>query len=182
MELLKFKRKVTVEVLDIEQFRNLIFEKYSYEGNSFLNEKIKYFNCEDTTSCFCSQLHLEHLRFIVAYTEKDIVGICKFAYWDLSGNYAMSYLSTHKDYINQGVAKVVAEKLFQYFKQKYSNDVLGISGYSIDGWKYLRKYFLQYSHTYNVKIDEQPIQYVTEWNNENRKLFEESREIIKPKY
>jgi len=180
--LLKFEMKVKTEVLDIEQFRNLIFEKYSYESNSILMDKIKYFQYEDTTSCFCSQLHLEHLRFIVACNEKDIVGICKFAYWDLSGNYAISYLSTHKDYLNQGVAKAVAEKLFQYFKQKYPNDILGLSGYSISGWKYLRKYFLQYSHDYNVKIDEKPIEYVTEWNDENRKLFEESREIVKPKY
>jgi GNAT superfamily N-acetyltransferase len=173
---------VTVEVLDIEQFNNLVFEKYNYKGNSILKEKIHYFSCENTTSCFCSKLHLEHLRFIVAYNEKDIIGICMFAYWDLSEHYAISYLSTHKDYLNQGVAKAVAEKLFQYFKQKYPNDILGISGYFIDGWKYLRKYFLQYSHDYNVKIDENPIEYVTEWSDENRRLFEESREIIKPKY
>ena len=43
---------MTVEDLDIEQFNNLVFEKYNYKGNSILKEKIHYFSCENTTSWF----------------------------------------------------------------------------------------------------------------------------------
>ena len=170
-----------VSVLTLEQFNKMLREKYN--GDSInLMEKIHYFDYTDLNTLFSSKSYIEHLRFVVAYNEKDILGICKFSYWDFTKDYAVSYTSTNKDYKNQGVAKSIEKELFKYFSKEYPNQILAFSGYSIDGWKYLRKYILKYSQEFNVKIKEKSIEYVKEWTDENRKMFDESRKIIKSEY
>ena len=94
------------------------------------------------------------VQFIVAYNDKDILGICKFAWFDISGKYSVCYLSTNKDYFKQGISKRILNELFKYFSKTYPNDILSFTGYSIDGWKYLREKILELSDKYNVKIDE----------------------------
>jgi hypothetical protein len=163
------------EVLTQEELRNLIQKKDS----SNLDIKIHYFHYSDLDSCFCTQGYLDHLKFIVSYNRNEIMGICKFAYYDLNKEYAMSYISTHEDYRNKGAAKSMIKELFKFFKNNYPDQTLGLSGYSIDGWKYIRKYILSFSKKFQTPINEKPIQYITNWNAENRKLFDESREIIK---
>lgn len=143
-----------------------------------LKEKIHYFSYDDLSSLFCSKDYIENLKFIVSYTEKELVGICKFSYYSLSEGYAISYISTHEDYKNRGVAKAVIEELFKFFKSNFPNNTLSLSGYSINGWKYIRKYILMFSQKYNVRINEKPIEYVTEWTEKNRELFDESRKQL----
>lgn len=170
-----------VSVLTLEHFRRMVREKYSY-NNISLTDKIHYFHYSDLDTFFASESYIEHLRFIVAYDEKDILGACKFSYYDLSKEYGVSYISTNVDHKNKGVGKAITKKLFQFFKENYPTQTLGLSGYSISGWKYLRKYIVEYSQELQVPIKEKPIEYITEWTDENRKLFDESREIIKPLY
>jgi aspartyl/asparaginyl-tRNA synthetase len=80
--------------------------------------------------------------------------------------------------------------LFKYFSETYPNETLHWSGYSIDGWKYLRKTILELSDKYNVKLNEKGIEYFTRWDNstktfiedyseESRKLYDQSKEEIK---
>jgi hypothetical protein len=118
----------------------------------------------------------------VAYNNKDILGVAKVAYYDISNHFAMSFLSTNKDYYSLGISKKIADKMFSYFSKEHPNEILNISGYSISGWKFLRKTLLKYSLKYNVKIKEKPIEYITDWSKENRDLFNKSREIIPPEY
>ena len=73
-------------------------------------------------------------------------------------------------------------ELFKYFSKTYPNDILSFTGYSIDGWKYLREKILELSDKYNVKIDEKAIEYVIDWTKKKRKLFNKSRKIISDKY
>lgn len=85
--------------------------------------------------------------------------MCQVAYWSLSDHYAISYCSTNKDYFGKGVSKRLLEELFKYFSETYPTETLNFSGYSIDGWLFLRKYILEYSKKYNVKIKEKGVEY-----------------------
>lgn len=122
---------------------------------------------------------------IIAHNDKDILGICKFAYWGSSQSYAISYLSTNKDFFGIGVSKKLLEKMFEYFSKTYTNDVLSFSGYSVEGWKYLRKNILDFSNKYNVKITEKSIQYPGisgNFSDEDRELMYKSKDVIKQTY
>jgi hypothetical protein len=89
------------EILTQEQLRKLIQEKKQYK----LVDKIHYFHSSDLDSWCCPEHYLEHLKFVVCYNKKDIIGICKFAFYDLQNEYAISYISTHSNYKNKGVVK-----------------------------------------------------------------------------
>lgn len=67
-------------------------------------------------------------------------------------------------------------------ERRYPNEILNFTGYSIDGWSYLHKRILELSKKYNEKIREKAIEYVTDWNDEDRELFNKSREEIKKIY
>ena len=157
------------EILTCAEFKDLL--------RTISIEKIKYFDFD---------IDLYHssdtCRFVVVHNDKMIIGICKFAYWDLSKNYCMSYVSTHPDYMDKGIAKSILNELFKYFRQNYVNETLCFTGYSIDGWKYIRPAIFKYSEQFNVKIDEKAIEYITDWTDEARLLFDQSREIISKLY
>jgi hypothetical protein len=184
-----------VEVLTREKFYELYNKIYPYDEDvEFdLKDKIHYFSYNDMQRSWSNDKHDETLRFIVAYNDKDILGICKFAYWSSSDGYAVSYLSTNTDYFHSGVSKKILEELFKYFSKTYPDEILNWSGYSIDGWKYLHKTILEMSDKYNVKLSEQPIHYptqwddttktfITNWSDENRELYNKSKEEINKKY
>jgi len=172
----------SVKVLTAEELRDLYQKTYCHSKVN-LEKKIEYFHCDDFhPSFFSDKKHEDTLRFTVVYNEKDILGICKFAWWECPGNYSISYLSTNKDYLKQGISKILIEETFRYFSNTYPNETLNFSGYSIEGWKYLRNSILEASVKHRVPISEKAIEYITEWTDEKRKLFDESREIIKNTY
>lgn len=134
--------------------RNNYYGEDGYEKYN-LKKKIHYFDYVDIQKSWAaSNEYNKTCRLIIAHNDKDILGICKFAYWGSSESYAISYLSTNEDFLGIGVSKKLLEKMFEYFSKTYPNDVLSFSGYSIDGWKYLRKNILEFSKKYNVKITE----------------------------
>jgi len=147
-----------VDVFTIDEANNL-YSKYlkKYDWNYNLRDKIHYFsdfeksNYNDNFNKTC--------RFIIAYNDKDILGICNVANYDLTGHFAISYCSTNKDYFSMGVSKKLLEELFKYFSKTYPNETLHLSGYSIEGWKFLRKYILEFSKKYDVKIKEKGVEY-----------------------
>jgi hypothetical protein len=169
------------EVLTLADFKKLYKKLYGDLDYFNLEDKIKYFSYGDLDPFLASEYYLKTLRFIVCYDNKDILGVCKFASWSSSG-FSISYLSTNIDHRNHGISKKILEVFFYYFSETYPNETLNLTGYSILGWLCLRKYNLEFSKKYNVKIVEKAIDYITDWSDENRKLFEESREIIKNEY
>jgi len=172
---------MTFEILTVGEFISL-YQKLYNERDVNLKEKIHYFDYNDFDRWGGCQQHRDTLRFAVAYNERDITGVCKFAWWEGSGNYSASYLSVHNDYKNRGISKEMLEVFYKYFSETYPTETLHWTGYSIEGWKYLRNGILKASEKYNVTIKEKPIEFITEWTDENRRLFDESREIIKPVY
>jgi len=124
-----------------EFYQNFIKKNKKYKVID-LKDKIHYFDYNDFDGYYASESYIKTCRLIIAYNDKDILGICKFAYWDISKNYAISYLSTNKDFFSNGISKKLLETIFKYFSETYSNEILSFSGYSIDGWNYLRKTIL----------------------------------------
>jgi len=163
-------------------YRNFL-KKHKFEYD--LKDKIHYYSYGDFDGMFASDNYKDTCRLIIAHNDKDILGICKFANWDLTGHYAISYCSTNKDYLTMGVSKKLLETLFKYFSETYPNETLNFSGYSIEGWKYLRKYILEYSKKYNVKIAEKWIEYPGikgKFDKEDWELMDKSREEIRKTY
>lgn len=129
--------------------------KYGWNYN--LRDKIHYFHGFERSNF--NDNYNKTCRFIIAYNDKDILGVCHVAYWASSAHYAISYCSTNNDYFSMGISKRLLEELFKYFSETYPNEILHFSGYSVEGWKFLRKYILEYSKKYNVKIKEQGVEY-----------------------
>ena len=171
-----------IEILNADEFRDIYNNLYCNVEKFDLKDKIHYFSYRDFSTYGGGNKHQDSLRFFVAYNDKDILGVCKFAYWESSKTYAVSYLSTNKDYMNQGISKKILDVLFDYFSKTYPTETMHWSGYSIQGWLYLRPSIKKMSNKYNVKIVDKAIEYITEWNDENRNLFDESRKIIMSEY
>jgi hypothetical protein len=172
-----------VEVLTSDEFSDLYTKLYPFNYDSDkqfnLKDKIEYFNYNDIGRSWSNEIYDKTLRLITAYNDKDILGICHFAYYDLSKHYAVSYLSTNNDYFQKGISKRLLEELFKYFSETYPNETLNWSGYSVKGWKYLHPTILEMSKKYNVKIVEKGIEYIKgKWTDEDRDLFDKSREEI----
>ena len=184
MKYLKTYENITnfsVEVLTPDQFSELYHKIYpSYDFN--LKHKIHFFDYNDMNTGSASKSYSESVRLITAYNSKDIIGVCKFAYWEISKHYSMSYLSVNNDYFQQGVSKKILEELFKYFKETYPGQVLHFTGYSIDGWKYLHKNVIELAKKYNVVIKEKPVDFITKWDDESRELFDKSKEEINSLY
>jgi len=170
---------IKVDVLTRKEFDKLFFKIYP-DQNINLKEKIRFFDYSDFSSGYgYDKKHEKTLRFIVAYNNKDILGICKFAFWNFSQTYAVSYLSTNIDYRKQGISKMILEELFKYFSQTYPNEKMYWSGYSVEGWNYLRNNILTFSKKYNVKISEKAVEYDIDSGDE---LFTKSRQIVNKEY
>ena len=171
-----------IEALTIDEFRDLyhrLYNLYNYEFK--LKDVIHYFSWDDL--CFYTHdKHAKSLRLITAYDDKEILGICLFAWWDYDNHYSMSYLSTNNKHFGKGISKKLANGLFEYFSKTYPNETLYFSGYSVDGWKYLHPTVLKMSKLHNVKIKEKALDFVLTWTDESRKLFDESRKEIKKLY
>lgn len=174
-----------VEIFTLTQSKN--FYQYFIEKHPDykMKDKIHYFEYNDFYPWFPSDKYSETCRFIIAYNEKDVLGICKFAHWDSSNNYSISYLSTNDSYLKMGVSKSILEKMFQYFSETYPDEVLNFSGYSIEGWKYLRKNILEFSKKYNVKIKEKGVEYPGRsgvFSKDDYELMSKSKDEIKKIY
>lgn len=172
----------TTSVLTADELFTLIHTLYPDRIN--LEEYIHYFHYRDCRDNYLGgQKHIDSLRFVVVHDDNFIYGVCKFAWWEIDNQYAVSYLSTNKLFFKQGISKMLLEGLFMYFSNVYTNETLHLSGYSVEGWKYLRNTILEMSVRFRVTIQEKAIEYVTGgWNDEKRKLYEESKEIIKNTY
>lgn len=176
-----------VKIFTNDEFYDFLNEnrdKYHiYDEKNDLKSRIKYFDWNDFSSWFPHWLkkHGETLRFIVAYNDDDILGICKFAWFDFGQHYSMSYCSTNKNYYQHGISKRLLEELFKYFSETYPDDTLHLSAYSVLGWKHLRKTILQLAKKYNVKIQEQSIKYDYSWDTDEE-IVKQSQDTIKDLY
>jgi hypothetical protein len=106
MKYLKTYENVTnikVDVLTQKELKKLINKLYPFdyeneENNINLEDKFHYFSYIDLNSYNMSPEFENKLRFITAYNDNDILGIGKFAYWDISKQYSTSYISVNKEY------------------------------------------------------------------------------------
>lgn len=183
----KFENNVEYEIgiFTIDEAHSLyrkILENNDYNYN--LENKLHYFNYNDFNTIYASDEFIESCRFIIAHNKNDILGICKFAYFDLSDNYSVSYLTTNNEFLSIGVSKKILDVFFKYFSKKYPNNILSFSGYSVEGWLYLRKNILTLSKKYNVKIKEKGVQYpgISGYNDEFFSLANKSKEEINKTY
>lgn len=170
----------TVKVFTSAEFRDLYISLYENITAKGINPMsgIKYFSFDDFASCCSPKNYDKNLRFITAFSEKEIIGVAKIAYYDLTKSYGLSYISVRDEYKNIGVASALLECTIKYFAEKYPGKKLNPSGYTVDGWKYLRNKFNSYCNKYGVKFNDRAIEYVAEWNEETRKLYNESKLII----
>lgn len=169
-----------VEVMTSDEFYDFFTKQYGFHSNYDLISKIKYFSWDDMSSIYGSEKHNKSRRFIVAYNNKDILGICLFAWYEFSGGYSISYCSTNNDYYQQGISKKLLEETFKYFSKNCPNEILGFSGYTILGWKYLRKNILYYAEKYSVEIKEKAIEHLGD--HPDYELYDKSKKEIKNKY
>lgn len=175
-----------VDVFTIKEASELYrtyYNKYHYKYN--LKDKLHYFSYNDLDSYLSDDKFLETCRLIIAYNDDDILGICKYAYWKYDGHYAISYCSTNKDYFNKGISKRLLEETFKNFSEEHPNETLYFSGYSVDGWKYLRKSILELAEKYNVNIFEKGVEYPGlsgKHDDEFYDLMKKSREEVIKKY
>ena len=184
MKYLKLFENVTnykVEVLTGKELTKLYFKLYPKQQVN-LKDKIHYFNWNDVDSWSGGEKHRNCSRFITAYNNKDILGVCLFSWWDSGNHYSVSYLSTNKDYFKMGISKRILDVLFKYFSETYPDDIMYWSGYSIDGWKYLHPTILEMSKKYSVKVREKHIEYFKGWDDETREIVDKSEEEIKKLY
>jgi predicted GNAT family N-acyltransferase len=163
---------------ELYELYDLLYHKNTRISYDLLKH-IKYFDFGDLNPYFESEKYKESLHFTTIWNNKDIIGLCKFAYYNLNNHYSISYLSVHKNYQHQNFSAKLLDKTFSFFALNYPYEKLYLSGYSIEGWKYLRKNILYYANKYHVEIVEQPIQYVTKWDDESRNLYDESRKLVK---
>lgn len=170
-----------IQIFKSDDFYQFLINNYGFEYD--IKDRIKYFDYDDFSSVFGSKEYLDSLRFIVAYNKKDILGVAKIAYYSMQESYAMSYLSTNNSYFNRNISKGIAEEMFNYFSKTYPNETLSISGYSISGWKYLRKTLKEMAKKYNVKLKEKGIEFFDgKPSDEDLDLFNKSREEIQKEY
>lgn len=174
-----------IEIFTIDEFADFFYNHFAppeiYHDTTVydLKAKFEYFDWDDFSPMWAPKKYIDACRFIVAYNHKDILGICKFSYYEFDKHYAVSYTSTNKDYYNQGIATNLNNVLFKYFSETYPNEILYLSGYSIKGWKFLRSSILKLSQQYHVKIKEKPIQYDFSWNNDEDIVTKSQEEIKK---
>lgn len=131
MKFLKTFESVTdykVEVLTADEFSDLYNKLYPYnydldenEKQFHLKDKIEFFDYEDMNFSFGgrneggrNEMYYKTRRLITAYN-KEILGICKIAYFDLQKNVSVSYLSTNNDYFQNGNFKKIIGRIIQIF-------------------------------------------------------------------
>ena len=171
--------ELKIKVFTIQEFCDF---NQNYRKQN-LKEDIHYFDYNDMSTSFTNQKYIDTCRFIVAYNDKKILGISKIASYENSNNQiSISYLSVNKKFLNNGISKILIEETIKVVKE--FNMILGSSEYSVDGWKYLRKYLIEYCDKYDVKLIDNVVGYpgLTGCNDEFYELVKESKKIICEKH
>jgi len=163
------------------------FSKLVYNGNLPKEKyktdlaKIKYFSFIDLGCSYGSKKYDDSLIFIVSYDEFHIYGVLKFAYFESDKHYSISYCSTNKDHLNKGVCYKIVNLFTSYFKQKYPDELLFISQYSVSGWKYLRPLLSNLCSQKNISFKDNIVGYMDEdglYSDEYYKLRDLSIKLI----
>lgn len=163
------------KVLTQEEFSYLIYgnsgmpkKKYSIDL-----DKIRYFSFDDICrSWMASEKHTESLRYVVCYDKNHIYGALKFAWFEGSKNYSITYCSTNKEYVSQGICKEIIKVFCEYFSNTYPDENLNISQYSVSGWKYLRPTLLRYSKINNITFVDNIVGYFDDGKVYDKEYYE----------
>jgi predicted acetyltransferase len=170
------KVNYNIKVFNIQEFSEFC-RKYQKQN---LEVDIKYFSYNSLSTYFNSQNYIETYKFIVAYTDNIIIGICEIVVFDTNKDYiSISYLSIHDKFKNKGIgSKILQKTLEEVKKSKYP---LSTSQYSTSGWKYLRLKLIDYCIKNNIIFKDNIVGY-GEHDDDFYKLREESKKIFNEKY
>ena len=166
-----------IKNLTSDEFRNLIYEGKNLPKESYSKdlEQIQNFSYNDF-GCYGSKKYYDSLIFIVSYDEVHIYGILKFAYFESSKNYSISYCSTNKLFLNKGICYKMVNSFTSYFSYKYPKEILCISQYSVSGWKYLRPLLLTLCRQQKITFKDNIVGYM-EYGREYLEEFNKLRKI-----
>lgn len=75
-----------IKIFKINEAGDFIYYDFLERNPNYkIEDKIKYFDYDDLyTHYHTSKSMEESLRIIIAYNKTDILGVCKFAYWEIS--------------------------------------------------------------------------------------------------
>jgi hypothetical protein len=163
-------------VVNIDGMSKLYNDYYNLGQKNIFN-KIKYFVDSDLSKWFMPESLEKSIKFFVICTEKEIIGIAKIGIWS-EGIISLSFLSVHNGHKGKNISKKLCDMVFRYMKENYPGETLHLTGYSVEGWNYLRPSLLRFSKTYNVPIKEKAIEYIEDTSPETYELLQKSRVII----
>lgn len=145
---------MNIEKLSSKEFINLIYKGKGLPQfpNKDLKENIHYFSFSFDCDDYSKDV------FIVCKEKNKIIGIIKVCVNDNQID-GIAYCSVHKEYKNKGISKLMSNKLFEL----YSNQTLKSSGYTQNGYDYLRPRWIKLAKQYNVNfIDKDEVSYSNE--------------------
>jgi len=118
-------------------------------------ENIKYFS--ETHPRQTSSSDNVEFVFFTEWIDNKLVGLCKlktggsYCYSHPECNDWVSFLSVDKDYQKQGISTKILNELFKYLLDNDYKKIL-ISGYSKNGFQFLRKNILELGCKYSIEI------------------------------
>ena len=168
-----------LKVFTQNEFTDFYVKNYGYDYN--LSDRIEYFSYDDLSHIFGNDDYNKSLRFIVAYNDKDILGIAKYAYYSMQKRYGVSFISTNNSFLKRGISENLVEEMLRYFSEHNKDEILGMSEYSITGWHSLRHNFRKFAKKYGVKVKEQKIGYGIK-TDDDLDLYNQSKKEIQELY
>lgn len=149
-----------VKVYNQTEFSKLVYGNGGMPKIENLDKNLKFFSYKDCHNSFAPDLYCNSFRMIcvVNNNKTEIYALAKFAiFGSTSDRVSLSYISTHKDYLNKGLSRLILDKTFEYFENEFNsphsifhNLPIAISEFTPSGYKYIRPYFLSLCEKYNL--------------------------------
>ncbi len=140
-----------VSVLDYDGFFQLIYGNGGMPKDETVYDRIRFFNTYDFGWSQKSQVK----PFYTVLQDGDkVIGIAKIGFYSSNNfhekDYSLSYLSIDLEYRNKGLTRVIADKLFEFLKEKGFE--LKTSSYTYAGKMKLQKVLNDMSIKWDVKF------------------------------
>lgn len=172
-----------IKVLTAKELIKLIYNGKSLPIKCYADDlnNIRFFSFDDLSYvCFANELYRSSLRYVVAFDGEHIYGVLKFAYYQIQKRYTIGYCSVNNNFTQKGICGELVDVFCKYFKKKYGENELGISQFTVSGWKYLRPTLIKKCYQYKINYRDNIVGYPdknNEYTPEFYKLLDESKEI-----
>lgn len=155
---------MNIRTFNIEEFRNFIRNRKRNTINLNKND-FRFFSWDDLNFFDYEDEYFKTLRFSLVYDDLNIYAISKSAKFPYDEKYSISYLSVHKEFRNLGYSKLLLEEICNNYVNEFSHWELGISKYTVSGWKYIRPYLLKLVKLMNINFKDSYVDYQDVKNN-----------------